>query len=77
MRTLGISEFKAKCIEELKKVQRSGEPLVVTLRKQPVVSVEPYRTVPKRRVLGAMRGRMTIHCDLVQTEFQEEWEMGT
>ena len=76
MRTLGISEFKAKCIEELKKVQRSGEPLVVTLRKQPIASVEPYQELPRKRVLGATPGRMTIHGDIVHSDFQQEWEMG-
>ena len=53
------------------------EKLVVTLRNQSLVSVEPYRTKPKRRVLGAMLGRMTIHCDLVQIESKEEWDTGT
>ncbi len=76
MRTMGISEFNARCIEELKKVQRSGEPLVVTLRQRPIASVEPYHEIPRRRVLGALRGRMTIHSDIVYADFQEEWEMG-
>jgi len=76
VRTLGISEFKARCIEELKKVQRSGEPLLVTLRQQPIATVEPYHEIPRRRILGATRGRMTIHCDIVHADFHQEWEMG-
>ena len=30
MKTMGISEFKAKCIEELKTVHATGESLVIT-----------------------------------------------
>ena len=41
MKEIGISEFKAKCIDELKKVQRTGEPLLVTLNKRPIATVNP------------------------------------
>ena len=75
MKTLGISEFKAKCIDELKQVQNTGEPLVVTLRKQPIVSIHPYREAPPRRVLGKLCGRLTIHGDIVHTDSEDEWEM--
>jgi hypothetical protein len=75
MRTLGISEFKARCIDELKAVQRTGEPLVVTLRKQPIVSIHQYRETPAKRVLGKLRGRLTIHDDIVRSDSEEEWEM--
>ena len=36
MKEIGISEFKAKCIDKLKTVQVTGEPLLVTLRKRPI-----------------------------------------
>ena len=75
MKTLGISEFKAKCIDELKQVQSTGEPLVVTLRKRPIASIHPYREEPKGRVLGRLRGRLTIHGDIVHTQSEEDWEM--
>ena len=77
MKTLGISEFKAKCIDELKGVQRTGEPLVVTWRKQPIATIHPYRETPRHRVLGTLRGRMTIREDIVQGDFQQEWEIET
>jgi hypothetical protein len=43
MKELGISEFKAKCIHELKMVQETGEPLLVTLRKRPIATKRPRR----------------------------------
>ena len=75
MKTMGISEFKARCIEELKTVQRTGEPILVTLRKQPIATITPYRETPPKRVLGKLRGRMTIHGDIVHSDFEDEWEM--
>ena len=48
MKEIGISEFKAKCIDELKKVQRTGEPLLVTLNKRPIATVNPYREVTSK-----------------------------
>ena len=76
MKEIGISEFKAKCIDELKTVQQTGESLLVTLRKRPIATIHPYREKgPKKRELGKLHGRMTIHGNIVQTDFADEWEM--
>ncbi len=74
MKTMGISEFKAKCIEELKTVHETGETLVVTLRKRPIATVDPYRETPRKRELGSLRGRMTIQGDIVNCDFSGHWE---
>ena len=76
MKKLGISEFKAKCIDELKKVQETGEPLLVTLRKRPIATIHPYRQeAPARRTLGKLKGQIEIHGDIVHSDFADEWEM--
>ena len=76
MKKMSISEFKAKCIDELKKVQQTGEPLLVTSNKRPIATVNPYREEShSSRALGKLRGRMTIHGDIVHTDFGDEWEM--
>ena len=76
MKEIGISEFKAKCIDKLKTVQATGEPLLVTLRKRPVAVVNPYtENVARKRMLGTMRGWVTIHGDIVRSDFADEWEM--
>jgi prevent-host-death family protein len=67
-----VSTFKAKCIAAVREVQRSGTPLVVTLRGEPLVVVEP---VLRTRQLGALRGEVTFRGDLVETGFAHEWEM--
>ena len=76
MKEIGISEFKAKCIDKLKTVQVTGEPLLVTLRKRPIAVVNPYtENVSRKRELGTMRGWVTIHGDIVRSDFADEWEM--
>ena len=76
MKKLGISEFKAKCIEALKTVQKTGEPLLVTLRQRPIATINPYREeAPPKRVLGKLKGRIVIHGDIVHTDFEDDWEM--
>ena len=76
MKEIGISEFKAKCIDKLKSVQETGEPLLVTLRKRPIAVVNPYiGNVSRKRELGTMRGWITIHGDIVRSDSADEWEM--
>jgi prevent-host-death family protein len=75
MKTMGISEFKATCIEALKTVQQTGEPLLVTRRNRPIATVVPYSESPASSELGKLRGRMKICGDIVHTDFDAEWEM--
>jgi hypothetical protein len=76
MKELGISEFKAKCIDALKTVQETKEPLLITLRKWPIATIHPYREeAPPQRVLGKLKGRIAIQGDIVHTDFADDWEM--
>lgn len=76
MKEIGISEFKAKCIDKLKTVQLTGESLLVTLRKRPIAVINPYiENASRKRELGKLRGRIIIHGDIVHSDFTDEWEM--
>ena len=46
MRTMLVSEFKAKCIAILKDVQRTRQPVLVTLRGKPLAA---YRRRQRRK----------------------------
>jgi len=71
-----ISQFKAHCIAELKRVHRTGQPLVVTLRGKPIARVEPVRAPDEPPVkLGSKRGQARITRNLVRFDFGDEWEM--
>lgn len=69
-----ISTFKAQCIAALDEVQRTGDPLVVTRRGVPIVRVEPVEGAPVR-ALGQLKGRFTVHCDLVHADTTDDWEL--
>ena len=73
MKTILVSEFKAKCIGLLKQVQKTKKPLVVTLRGKPLARVEPI-VQPKKRVrLGALKGWMEIKGDIVHSTMEKDW----
>jgi prevent-host-death family protein len=75
MRTMLVSEFKAKCIAILKDVQRTRQPVLVTLRGKPLAAVQPVKDRPRRKRLGALKGRMVIRRDLVRIDTTRDWEM--
>lgn len=71
-----ISEFKARCIAELKRVHRTGQPLIITLRGKPIARVEAIRPPDEPAVkLGSRRGNARIKRDLAKFDFTNEWEM--
>lgn len=76
MKTIAITEFKAKCIGLLRQVQDSGEPLLVTRRGQPMARIEPLeRPSGQKSRLGRLKGRLKIHDDLVESSSTDDWEM--
>ena len=75
-RKILISEFKAHCIAELKRVSRTGQPLIVTLRGKPLARVEPVPSQDGPEVkLDSKRGRAAVRRDLVKFDFTDDWEM--
>ena len=47
---------------------------MITRRGKKIARVEPLYEDQPRRELGALKGRMLVHGDLVETDFDEEWE---
>ncbi len=73
MKTIPVSEFKAKCIDLLKEVQKTKKPLVVTLRGKPLARVEPIVRPKKRVRLGALKGWMEIKGDIVRSDIERDF----
>ena len=64
--TMPISEFKATCLAVLDRVHRTGTPIIVTRRGEPIAEVIPPTTASAGAGwLGAMRGTAAIVGDLV------------
>jgi len=64
---LPITQFKATCLAVLKRVERTGKPVVVTRFGKPIAEIVPPRSRKRRRKswLGCMAGTATIHGDIV------------
>jgi len=75
MKTVVISEFKAKCIALLKEINRSGEPLTVTLRGKPLARIEPAGTGD--RMFGTQKNETEVLGDMVHFSFEKDWEMNS
>ena len=71
-----ISEFKARCIELIKRVKSTRSPLIVTLRGQPIAKVIPFEEGAEAGVkLGSRIGHAIIREDIVRTDSVDDWEM--
>jgi antitoxin (DNA-binding transcriptional repressor) of toxin-antitoxin stability system len=72
MRSLAVSQFKAKCIAELKGLQETGEELVITLRGKPVARVVPV--CDGGRQLGIQAGSMEIRGDILASDLDDDFD---
>jgi prevent-host-death family protein len=76
MEAIAVSKFKATCLQVLKRVQRTGKPVLVTRFGKPVAEVVPPH-LPKRSKswLGSMAGTIQIKGDIVSPASDEnDWE---
>lgn len=76
LRAMSISEFKATCLAVLETVRRTGEPVLVTKRGEPIAEVVPAsRPASQKRRLGALSGTGRIVGDLTSpVAGEDEWE---
>ena len=72
---MAISEFKATCLAVLERVRRTGTPIVVTRRGEPIAQIVPPSIATTRGSwLGAMRDTATVAGDLVAPVSTHDWE---
>ncbi len=66
METVAISEFKARCLAILKRIKRTGQPILITRFGEPVAEVMPAtRGAGKESWVGAMIGTAETVGDIV------------
>ncbi len=66
METVPISKFKATCLALLDKGKRTGQPILVTRKGDPIVQVSPPTPSPPTKPwLGSMKETGEIHDDIV------------
>lgn len=75
MKHIPAGTFKARCLAVMKKVQATGEPVIVTKRGTPVVKIVPAQS-EKNDIFGFMAGRVKIVGD-IESPIPVEWENTT
>jgi prevent-host-death family protein len=68
-------QFKAQCLGLMEQIQETQQPIVVTKRGVPMVTIMPYQnqTTPKQGLFGALKDTITIHEDIV-APINEHWD---
>ncbi len=69
---ISASEFKARCLELMDEVARTGEEIVITKRGRPVSRLCPAVPRPKD-IFGLHAGRVVMRDDLVEST-GERWD---
>ena len=73
MKEMRASVFKSRCLKVMDRVQKTGEPVIVTKRGKPVVKVVPAETA-NDDIFGFMKGRMEIVGDILSPATPiEDW----
>ncbi|MGB2622983.1 MAG: type II toxin-antitoxin system Phd/YefM family antitoxin [Candidatus Acidiferrum sp.] len=77
MQEIAISEFKAKCLAILERVEKTKEPIRITRHGKPVAEVIPSKPVMDRAAwIGSMKDSMEILGDIIAPASDEdEWEV--
>ncbi|MBW6528371.1 type II toxin-antitoxin system Phd/YefM family antitoxin [Sphingomonas sp. RHCKR7] len=65
-KVVGITEFKARCLALLGEMERSGEPLTITRRGRPALTLTARELrAEDAGPFGGMRGTVAVHGDIV------------
>jgi prevent-host-death family protein len=68
------TEFKAKCLNILERLEPGG--IVITKRGRAVAKVLPMNTGTNERLIGSMKGKIKIKGDILSTGLEWNAESG-
>ena len=73
MKTISKSALKARMLEHFRRIEETGEELIVTDHNRPVLVIAPIRErTPAAEAFADVRGRVTYHGDVL-TPTTDEW----
>jgi prevent-host-death family protein len=73
MEYISKSKLKPKMLEYFRKVEETGEPIVVTSHNKPVLKIEPiHASLKVSDVFGTYWGKVRIQKDVMEPE-TDEW----
>jgi prevent-host-death family protein len=75
METINASDFKARCLAILDRVQETGEPVVILKRGRPVAELCPARRTEAEYPQMELKGTVTVTGDIVGPAVPEDhWD---
>ena len=76
MRAVSVSKFKATCLELLRNVEETGEPILITKRGQPIAEVRAPQRRRARSPFACMKDRTKILGDVLSPAVPAlEWDV--
>ena len=67
------SQFKPRALEWFRRIQETGQPVVITDRGEPVLEIVPYKRDPEA-LLRSLRGSVLRYERPTEPVAREEWE---
>ena len=76
MEEIQISTFKAKCLQIIDEVNRTGKELKITRHGKPVAIIIPASGESERKGFGLAKGTIEIRSDIVEPVLEpSDWEV--
>ncbi len=76
MQEVSISKFKATCLELLRQVRATGQPILITKHGEPLAEVRPPQPPPgSKSPVGCMKGSVEILGDIISPVADKDWEV--
>jgi antitoxin (DNA-binding transcriptional repressor) of toxin-antitoxin stability system len=68
------SQFKSHALELFRKVQLTGEAIIITDYGKPVLKIVPYNVREENVTLKSMRGKVIKYINPMEPVGQDDWE---
>jgi len=76
MKEVQISTFKAKCLQIIDEVNRTGKELKITRHGKPLAILTPVPAEKERNGFGLAKGTIEINSDIVEPTLEpSDWEV--
>jgi prevent-host-death family protein len=69
---VAISQFKARCLEMIEKLQADQQPIIITKRDKPIAKVVPFDS-KKTSLFGMLKNKAEIKGDIIAM-IDEKWD---
>ncbi len=70
MKTISVSEFKAKCLRLIEDVHRQKYSLIITKKGKPIAEIRPYESGEK----VSLKDTVVFLGDIISPVAEEDWE---